>query len=548
MSEQKKHEHRDHEHMSSEALSVKLEGSATARNWIIRGVVIFLILVFIGGMTLGANDLLTRDGTMRPETELDKTITDPPEGADVIYEYLRGSISDARERRPRLRLETKFDFGNEKDHGKDRYKYVNTIAFTAPGADPAELERLKKELTYLAPSLCEYLHTAILARDADGAGSVLWDDAEDGMIYPENPQDASPTRRTQFGEDFSQLLWSAQFDPAELESAACAFVYYKCTACGKGEDDPNKTAQCPECKAKGTPDKPIMVLSYRDNYGLTLRFPDGSPATEELFRLSAPEQAIALLGDQLDGIAEVESMELSLRNARIEAEINRTTKELKALRFKRDIDVTAQLRMDPAFSPAGSVSLAFTLGENTNFSLVWPGATLSAHERTMNLGENSQLTVRCDSPWDQTPCVWSSSDESICTVDQDGFLKTGKNHFIKSRRQYGEAVITVAFELDGITYSDECAIHVKVPAENVKLDRRNLKLDPGETRQLTAKVTPRKATYQEVTWYSEDPDIAVVDENGLVTALAPGKATVYARAIDGYFISKCFITVRGDVG
>jgi len=525
------HEHK-HEHMTSETLSVKLENSAAARNWIIRGVVIFLILVFFGGMALGANDLLTRDGTMPPETALDETITNPPEGAADIYEYLRGSISDAVERKPRLRLETRFDFGND---------YIKTIEFTAPDAQAKAHDRLAKEFVYLAPSLRGHLHTAILARDAEAAGSVLWDDAELGMTYPENPQDASPTRRTQYGEDFSKLLWSTQIDPAELESAECSFIYYRCTACGKGDSEPKE--QCPECKAKGIPEQPIMVKSYRENYTLTLRFPDGSPVIDELFRLSTPEQALALLGDRLDGIATANEIQLALRNARIEAEVNRTTKELKALRFKRDIGVAMELTLDPAYSGAGKVSLAFTLGENTNFSFVWPGAALSARERTMKTRENSQLTVRYDSPWEhetpeRTECLWSSSDESVCTVDQDGYLKSGK--------QTGEAVITVSFELNGQVYSDECAIHVKVPAENVKLDRRNLKLDVGGARQLTAKVTPRKATYQDVTWHSENPDIAVVDENGLVTAVAPGKAEVYARAADGYFISRCFITVRGD--
>jgi hypothetical protein len=390
VSEQEHTEHEHKEHLNSEALSVKLEGSAAARSWIIRGVVIFLVLVFFGGIALGANDLLTRDGTMPPEIELDETITDPPEGEAAICEYLRGSVSDALERKPRLRLETKFDFGNDKDHGKDRYKYVNTILFS--GAGETELERLTRELTYLAPSLCEHLHIAILERDAQAAGSSLWGTP----VEAANPQDVSPARETQYGEDFSALLWNTQFDPAAVESASCGFVYYRCTACGKGRDEWQE--QCPECKAKGTADKPIMVKSYRGSYAFTLRFADGGPAADALFKLSTPEQAAALLGDQLQGIAEVTDLQLSLRNARIEADVNRTTKQLTGLRFKRDIDVFVALRLDPAFSPAGDVELRFTLGENTNFGLIWPAAVLSAGERTMNTRENSQLTARIDAP------------------------------------------------------------------------------------------------------------------------------------------------------
>ena len=528
MSEHKEHEH----HLTSEALSVKLEGSVKARSWIVRGVVIFLILIFFGMLALGANSLLNREEPQPPPPVLDESITNPPESAQEMADILRASASDAIERKPKLKLETKFDFGNEKDHGKDRYKYVNTIEFTAPGAAPQELKLLTDELRYLAPSLCEHLHTAILARDADGAGSTLWGQP----VEPENPQDVSPARETQYGEDFSKLFWNPQTDPAQVESAQCKFIAYRCTACGKTEDEQKE--QCPDCKAKGTEEKPIMVLFYRDNYTFTLNLADGAPGVDELFRLSTPEQAIALLGDQLDGVATVESIQLTCHKARIEAEIARPTKELKGLRFKRDIDVVMELRLDPTFSPAGNVSLKFTLGENTNFSFVWPGVTLSTHERTMSPRENSQLTARFYAPEEQeTPRTWSSSDDAVCTVDQEGYLKAGKEN--------GEAVITVAFELDGVTYSDECEIHVKTPAEDVKVSRRSLKLGPGETRQLTAKVSPRKATYKDVTWHTENPDIATVDESGKITAMAPGTVKVYALTQDGYFRSTCTVTVTG---
>lgn len=522
MSEHKEHEH----HLTSEALSVKLESSAKARNWIVRGVVIFLILVFFGGLALGANDLLSREEPQPPPPVLDESITNPPESAQDMVDILRACVSDAIERKPKLKLETKFDFGNE---------YVNTIEFTAPDADPQELKRLTNELRYLAPSLCEHLHTAILARDAGGEGSVLWDDP-DMWAMPEKPENASPVRETQYGEDFSKLLWKPQTDPAQLENAQCKFIAYRCTACRKTEDEQKE--QCPECKAKGTEEKPIMVLVYQENYIFTLNLADGAPGVDGLFRLSTPEQAIALLGDQLEGIAVVESIQLTCRKARIEADINRLTREIKGLRFKRDIDVVMELKLDPALSSIANVSLKFTLGENTNFSFVWPGVVLSTHERTMSPRENSQLTARFDTPDGQkTKHTWSSSDDDVCTVDEDGYLKAGK--------ETGEAVITVAFELDGVTYSDECVVQVKTPAESVKVNRRSLKLDPGETRQLTAKVSPRKATYKEVTWHTEDPDIATVDENGKITAVAPGTVKVYALAQDGYFRSSCTVTVTG---
>jgi len=520
-------------HHGAEALSEKLEANDKARSWIMRSVVIFLIVVFFAGLAWGAGDLLSREGQFPPKVPLDDTITHPPEAVDVIYDIVQASYADALARKPKLKLETKFDFGNDKDQNSDRYKYVNTIEFTSPGADSAELERLTATLRFLGPSLCEYLHTAILERDADGAGSALWDT----LIEPEKPQDISPARETQYGEDFSRILWALPGDSSEIESVGCGYIYYRCSACGKEEDSPKDV--CPDCKAKGT-----MLKSYRDNYTLTLRLAEGAPQLDALFHMPTPEQAAALLGDQLDDLATVESLRLECRNARVEADVNRLTKDLKGLRFKRDIAVTAQLLLHPAFSPAGNVTAQFTLGENTNFGLIWPGVSLSAHERVMNTRENSQLTAKFDSPWGQetpkeagTKTEWVSSDPAICEVDQEGYLKSG--------REFGEAVITLSFELDGKTYSDQCAISVKVPVEKAKLSHRSLKLEAGQETQLQAKISPSRATYKDVTWHSDDPAVATVDESGLVTALAPGEASVYALTQDGYYRASCAVTVTG---
>ena len=69
-----------HDH-GTEALSAKLEGSEKLRSWVIRGVIGFLILVFLGGLAWGANDPLGREGQEFPPLELDETITSPPAGA-----------------------------------------------------------------------------------------------------------------------------------------------------------------------------------------------------------------------------------------------------------------------------------------------------------------------------------------------------------------------------------------------------------------------------------------------------------------------------------
>ena len=500
MSDHKEHkEHKEHEHVTAEALSVKLEGSEKARSWIVRSVIIFLVLVFFGGMALGASDLLTREGQQPPEPVLDASITDPPEGSEAIYAYVQKAMDMALAEKPKFFYDTTFAY--EKDN-----KYLDEIAFTGGGQTD---EWLKNAVQLVALGAAEQIYNCY------------------------------PSGETQYGDDFSQRLWNLPFEPAQLESAKCTFVYYRCTACGKGEDE--WKAQCPECKAKGTEDKPIMVKDYRGDYALTLYFADDSPLIDEVFHTLAPEDVQAMLAEPLVGTATLTGIGYTFRNARIEAAVNRTTGRLQSLKFKRDVDARLDLTLEPQFSGLGSTTLSLPLAESANFRFTWPAAVLSSHERTMDPKGNSQLTVRLDAPDGQeTPHTWSSSDEAICAVDQEGYLKAGK--------EPGEAVISVSFELDGKTITDECTIKVKVPAEKAKLNRRSLKLDPGEVRQLKATVTPRNASYKDVTWHSENPDIAIVDNNGTITALRPGQVSIYALSADGYYRASCAVTVTGGEG
>ena len=75
-----------------------------------------------------------------------------------------------------------------------------------------------------------------------------------------------------------------------------------------------------------------------------------------------------------------------------------------------------------------------------------------------------------------------------------------------------------------------------------RLSRDELTIYKGKTSQLFAEAIPEPATYESVTWSSDKPNIAAVDENGIVTAKAKGTATITAD-IDGH-ICTCKVTVK----
>ncbi|WP_302382901.1 Ig-like domain-containing protein [Anaerotignum lactatifermentans] len=85
---------------------------------------------------------------------------------------------------------------------------------------------------------------------------------------------------------------------------------------------------------------------------------------------------------------------------------------------------------------------------------------------------------------------------------------------------------------------------VKIGVTSVTLDKTDLTLDVNGTANLTATVKPDDATTKTVTWKSDNEGVAIVDNNGNVTAKAAGTATITAT-VDGKSAS-CKVTVNGQ--
>ncbi len=83
-----------------------------------------------------------------------------------------------------------------------------------------------------------------------------------------------------------------------------------------------------------------------------------------------------------------------------------------------------------------------------------------------------------------------------------------------------------------------------IPVTGVTLDKSNYTLAyKGQTVQLTATVSPDNATDSGVTWKSDSTSVATVEQNGKVTAVAKGTATITVTTADGSYTADCKITV-----
>ncbi|MBO5748469.1 MAG: Ig-like domain-containing protein, partial [Muribaculaceae bacterium] len=131
--------------------------------------------------------------------------------------------------------------------------------------------------------------------------------------------------------------------------------------------------------------------------------------------------------------------------------------------------------------------------------------------------------------------AWSSSDMWIASVDENGLVRT---------YSVGEAVIT-ATTADGSNLSASCKVTVVSSlAQSITLDKTEVSLKATETATLVATVLPETTSNKSVEWKSSDKAVAVVDENGVVTAVAVGEAVITATTVDGSNLSaSCKVTV-----
>jgi len=91
----------------------------------------------------------------------------------------------------------------------------------------------------------------------------------------------------------------------------------------------------------------------------------------------------------------------------------------------------------------------------------------------------------------------------------------------------------------GVTPEPEVVIHV----DKVTLNVASVNLEEGATQTLSVTISPANAWYKEVSWTTSNAAVATVDQNGKVTAVAPGEATITVTAKDGNKAVSCKVTV-----
>ena len=144
----------------------------------------------------------------------------------------------------------------------------------------------------------------------------------------------------------------------------------------------------------------------------------------------------------------------------------------------------------------------------------------------VKLNDGNETTVEATvSPADATDVKvsYASTDEAVATVDKDGkvqILQPGECDIVTTLTQEGKKVV-------------EKKTHIKAfyEVEGITLNKTEGILTAGNTVTLNATVLPEEIADETiVTWTSSDEKVATVNENGKVTAIAAGEATITANA------------------
>lgn len=164
---------------------------------------------------------------------------------------------------------------------------------------------------------------------------------------------------------------------------------------------------------------------------------------------------------------------------------------------------------------------------------------LNCNNATLSEGECLHLiaTVLPDDASNKS-IIWSSSDESVATVNQEGVVTAISK---------GIAIIS-AKASDGSNVSASCTINVKKLVSNIILNKTELTINESQSEQLFATVIPDQADNKNLIWSSSDNTIASVNGDGIVYAVSKGSTTICVKSSDeSNVMAFCTVTVLKPV-
>ena len=147
-----------------------------------------------------------------------------------------------------------------------------------------------------------------------------------------------------------------------------------------------------------------------------------------------------------------------------------------------------------------------------------PQVILSRRELTMAKDSSMTLAKKITplSAYDKT-VVWMSSDDSVARVDTNGTI-----------RAVGEGNATISATTISGGYSGRCSVVVAEESadEVISFEEKAVRKEVGDKFMVAYSVTPMRNETYSYGWISDNPNVASVNDNGVITARADGTASI----------------------
>ncbi|MGN0340177.1 MAG: Ig-like domain-containing protein [Lachnospira sp.] len=162
------------------------------------------------------------------------------------------------------------------------------------------------------------------------------------------------------------------------------------------------------------------------------------------------------------------------------------------------------------------------------------GIELNTTEITVRKGQVFWLNANClPTDADDKSVTWSSNNEDICTVEQDGKV---------TAVEAGTTTIVAMSNDSGMLAT--CKVIVTQPVTGIKLNSSYQEMWVGSKYAIIPTVEPIDAENKNVTYFSSDSSVASVDEYGVVTALKGGNTIIEVTTEEYHLTATCTIVVK----
>lgn len=216
---------------------------------------------------------------------------------------------------------------------------------------------------------------------------------------------------------------------------------------------------------------------------------------------------------------------------------NKATLEAKAM-GEAELMVTAT---SAGIEVNGETVGAASKTETYGFTIGLPDAeSITLNETAISVpvgSEPIQLTATVEPAEPVIPVSWESSNEAVATVNDNGLVTILAT---------GSTTITATAG----TKEAQCVVTVTPPGESVititsiSFDEETVTLTGAETKELAVTIEPSYATAKDLVWQSSNEDVAIVSDDGFVSSVGKGTATITAQSKDGKVKANCSITVK----